>query len=238
VQTDDEIVLDGAFAAKQRITVGDWISITNDTLRVVGLSAGTNMFVIQYAFVTLNKAQEIAGLPNMVSCYQVVANRDSDPTTVAAAIQTEFPGLAVYGSDVFLQNNVREMESGILPMLYVVALIGAIVLTTILSLILSVNVLEQRHMFAVLKALGAPSGYIPGYVIQQALILATTGTLVAFGLFHPLRLLVQWMTPEVAVVSSPAHMALAGGGAVLVSLAASFLPNQRLRHIYPLEAFS
>jgi putative ABC transport system permease protein len=238
VKAHEEIVLDRAFAAKHGIAVGDRISIRDDALRVVGLSTGTNMFVIQYAFVTLRKAQAIAGLPTMVSCYQVAVDQDSEPETVAAAIQTEFPGIAVYGRDAFLQNNLREMESGILPLLYVVALIGAVVLTSILSLILSVNVLEQRRTFAVLKALGAPNGYIPGFVIRQALILATAGTLAAFSLFHPLRLIVRWVVPEVAVVSSLGHMAVVAAGVALVSLAGSILPNQRLRHVYPLEAFS
>jgi putative ABC transport system permease protein len=238
VVADDEIVLDRAFGAKHRIGIGDRISINEDTLRVVGLSTGTNMFVIQYAFVTLCKAQAIAGLPTMVSCYQVAVDHDSDPETVGAAIRTEFPGIAVFGRDAFLQNNLREMESGILPLLYVVALIGAVVLTTILSLILSVNVLEQRRTFAVLKALGAPNGYIPAFVIRQALVLATAGTLVAFSLFHPLRLIVRWVAPEVAVVSSLGHMLMVAACVVVVSLTGSVLPNQRLRHVYPLEAFS
>jgi putative ABC transport system permease protein len=238
VESDDEIVLDRAFAAKHSIAVGDRIAINDDTLSVVGLSAGTNMFVIQYAFVTLGKAREIAGLPTMVSCYQVDVDRGFTPEAVADAIRTEFSGIAVYGRHAFLQNNLREMESGVLPLLYIVALIGAVVLTTILSLILSVNVLEQRRSFAVLKALGAPNGCIPWFVVRQALILATAGTMVAFGLFHPLRLVVQWMAPEVSVLASLAHMAVVAGGVVLVGLAGSILPTQRLRHVYPLEAFS
>ncbi len=238
VRADDEIVLDHAFAAKHRIAVGDRISINEDGLRVVGLSTGTNMFVIQYAFTALRKAQAIAGLPTMVSCYQVAVDPSSDTETVAAAIREELPGIAIYGREAFLRNNLREMESGILPLLYVVAMIGAVVLTTILSLILSVNVLEQRQTFAVLKALGAPNGYVPAFVIRQALILAIAGTLVAFGLFHPLRLIVQSVAPEVSVVSSVGHMVMVAACVVVVSLVGSVLPNQRLRRVYSLEAFS
>jgi putative ABC transport system permease protein len=237
VAADDEIILDRAFAAKHRVAVGDTISIDEDSLRVVGLSAGTNMFVIQYAFVTLSTAQAIAGIPTMVSCYQVTVESDSDPETVAAAIRTEFPGIALYSSDTFLENNLREMESGILPLLYVVAAIGAVVLATILSLILSVNVLEQRRTFAVLKALGAPNGYVPAFVVRQGLALAIAGMLVAFGLFHPVRLVVRWVAPEVAVVSSLGHMAAVAACVALVSLAGSMVPIQRLRRVYPLEAF-
>ena len=48
------------------------------------------------------------------------------------------------------------MESGIIPLLFIVTLISAIVLTAILSLILSVSILEKRRDFAIMKALGSP----------------------------------------------------------------------------------
>ena len=54
-----------------------------------------------------------------------------------------------------------------MPLLYVIAFIGAIVLTALLSLILSVYVLEQQKDYAIMKALGAPSGFIPGIVIKH-----------------------------------------------------------------------
>lgn len=53
------------------------------------------------------------------------------------------------------------MESGILPLLYVIALIGAVVLTVILSLLLSINILKRRKDFAVMKTLGSPQRYLP-----------------------------------------------------------------------------
>ena len=53
VASDDEVVLDRSFAAKYAIHVGDVVRIKDDSLRVSGLSAGTNAFVVQYGFVTL-----------------------------------------------------------------------------------------------------------------------------------------------------------------------------------------
>ena len=43
------------------------IHIQNDTLTIVGISKGTNAFVIQYAFVTLKKAKSLKGEPTMSS---------------------------------------------------------------------------------------------------------------------------------------------------------------------------
>lgn len=237
VEADSEIVLDRSFAAKYGFSLGRRLPVKDDTLTVVGISSGTNMFVIQYAFVTLNRARLLAGMPDVVSAYQVVLSPGADAESTATAIRSTLPDVAVYDRTTFLENNTREMESGILPLLFAVALIGAVVLAAILSLVLSVNVLELRREFAVMKALGAPAGFIPGLVVQQALLLASAGALIGTGLFYPLAELVERLAPEISTLSSPAHVALVLLGSLSVSLISSLVPIGRLRHVYPLEVF-
>jgi putative ABC transport system permease protein len=234
---NNDIVLDQSFAVKYNIEVGDLITIQNDTLRVVGLCSGTNMFVIQYAFVSLQRAQAISGFPNIVSCYQVKLKAGFDPQRVADRIRSKFDRITVYDRSTFLKNNIQEMESGFLPLLYIVAFIGAIVLMAILSLILSVNVLEQRNDFAIMKALGSPRGFIRHIVVKQAMILAGTGTIVAFVLFFPLVKVIEKFSPEVSAVTSVKQIIMVTVGVVLISLISTVMPNRRLRHIYPLEVF-
>jgi len=237
VAADSEIVLDRSFAAKFGFRIGDRLTVKDQTLTVVGLSSGTNMFVIQYAFVTLERARLLAGIPDVVSAYQVRLKAGTNPDSVRAQVGRALADVAVYDRATFIANNRREMESGILPLLYVVALIGAVVLTAILSLILSVNVLERRKELAVMKALGAPSGFIPGLVIQQAFILAGTGTVLGIVLFFPLARLVERLAPEISTLSAPFHIGLVAVGAVVVSLVSSLVPIGRIRHVYPLEVF-
>jgi len=234
---DNQIILDHSFAAKYKKKVGDIVTIKDDTLTVSGLSAGTNMFVYQYAFITLKKAHSLVGFPGIVSCFLVNIETGADPTKIAAAIRSAIPDVVVFDRDTFLQNNIREMEAGFLPMLYVIAFIGAIVITAILSMILSVYILEQRRDYAIIKALGAPAGFIPGIVIRLALILSVTGMAIAVILFFPLIKLVEKLTPEVAAVSSIGQILSVFGGLLVISLISSFFPILKLRHIYPLELF-
>ncbi len=237
VAGDDDIVLDRSFAAKHGFRVGDRVVVKGRALQVVGLSGGTNMFVIQYAFVTLERARWLGGIPGVVSAFQLRLRPGADAGAVAAHLRRELPELAVYQRPEFLANNTREMEAGILPLLYVVALIGAVVLTAILSLILSITVLERRRELAIMKALGAPPRFVPGLVVQQALLLAGSGTLLGVAVFFPLTRLVERLAPEVATVSSPAHLALVALAALVVGLVASLVPIARIQHVYPLEVF-
>ena len=238
VQNDGEIVLDHSFAAKFRFNIGDQVIMKEDTLQVVGISARTNMFVIQYAFVTHRQAQLQIGYPGLVTCYLV---KVQDPSTVAAIrerIRDELPGLEVYDHEEFLRNNIREMQSGFLPLLYTIAAIGGIVLTTILSLILSINVLERRKDFAVMKTLGSPRRFLHGLIFEQGLQISSAGCIVALVLFFPVVRLIERLAPEVSTKISLEQISgvmLAVWG---ISIFSSLLAVRRVRRIYTLEAFS
>lgn len=234
---DDQIVLDYSFAAKYHLKVGDRLPIRDDTLTVAGLCDGTNLFVIQFAFITLRKARELLGFQSILSCYQINVEAGYDPKTVAGKIKAVSPDLAVYDHETFLQNNIHEAETGVMPLLYVVALIGAVVLTALLSLILSVYVLEQQRDYAIMKALGAPGGYIPGIVIQQSLLLAIAGLAIALLLFNPMLTAVKNFSPTISAESSVGQIMIVAAGLLVISLLSTALPLLRQRRIYPLDVF-
>jgi len=237
LRNDDQIILDYTFAAKYRLKVGDKLPIRDDTLTVAGLCEGTNLFVIQFAFITLRKARELLGFQSILSCFQVMVESGSDPIAVAANIRAVSSDIAVYDRVTFLNNNIHEAESGVMPLLYVVALIGAVVLTALLSLILSVYVLEQQKDYAIMKALGSPAGFIPGIVIQQALMLAASGLIIALLLFNPMLDAVKRFSPTISAESSANQILIVAGGLFIISLLSTILPLLRQRRIYPLDVF-
>lgn len=237
LQNNHQIVLDYAFAKKYRLKVGDRLPLRDDTLSVVGLSGGTNLFVIQFAFITINEARKLLGFPNILSCYQVFLKPGINPLAVADSIRSISQDFAVYDHETFLKNNIHEAETGVMPLLYVVAIIGAIVLTSLLSLILSVYVLEQQKDYAIMKAIGAPSGFIPMIIIQQSLLLAGSGLLIAGLLFDPMLNAVKRFSPTISAESSWNHIFIVSVGLLIISLLSSVLPLLRQRHIYPLDVF-
>jgi putative ABC transport system permease protein len=238
VQSDTDIVLDRIFALMNHINVGDKVSINNVGLEVVGFSAGTNAFVIQYAFTTLKCAQSILGFPGIVSCYLVKVRPGMDARRVSDRIHEVVHRVEVYDQQTFLRNNIKEMESGFLPLLYTIASIGTIVLTTILSLLLSVNILEKRKEFAVLKTLGAPVKFLPRVVVEQSLMITGIGYFLALVLYLPMCLLVEALTPELSPHSNVVQMAGILFASLAMGLVSSGISVQRLRRIYPLEVFA
>ena len=237
LQNNDQIILDYAFAAKYKLKVGDKLPIRDDTLTVTGLSSGTNLFVIQFAFITLNEARRLLGISSILSCYQVMIMSGYDLASVAENIRSASPDFAVFDRDTFLANNIHEAETGVMPLLYVVAMLGSIVLTALLSLILSVYVLEQEKDYAIMKALGAPAGFISRIVIIQSLILAGSGMIIAILLFDPMLSAVKKFSPTISAKSSVYQIIIVASGLLVISLLSSIIPLVRQRHIYPLEVF-
>ena len=238
IVSDSEIVIDKAFAAKMKLRIGDCIQIRDIRLKIVGLSEGTNMFVIQYGFVSLKTAHAALGLEGIVSCYLVKIKESQNIETAADEIRQEIPGVEVYTNEQFLQNNIREMESGFLPLLYAIAGIGGVVLTTILSLILSINILERRKDFAILKTLGSPAGFLPKLVVAQGLAISLIGSLLALVVFFPTARLIEILSPDVSTKSSWEQIVVVFFTVAVMSLVSSFFSLQRLRRIYPTEAFT
>jgi putative ABC transport system permease protein len=235
---DDEIVLDKSFARKFGFDAGEDVDLQGRRLKIVGISRGTNAFVIQYAFVTLRFARQLIGFPGLATCVLLNIEPGAGLGNVRDEIRRRLPGLQTYDQETFLANNVREMRSGFLPLLFTVAVIGAIVLTAILSLLLSVNILERRKDFAILKTLGSPMAFLWGMVIKQALLIASVSCAAALVLFFPLVQLIGRISPEVNAISTGGQIGGVVAAVLLMSLASSFVAIRRLRRIYFLEAFS
>jgi putative ABC transport system permease protein len=235
VAGDDEIVLDRSFAAKRRIRIGDRVTLRGRSLTVVGLSLGTNAFVIQYAFVTIARAQEISGYPGLVSCFLVRSRAGPDESR--DRIRQEVPGVDIYTQEEFLANNITEMESGLLPLLFTIAAIGGLVLAAILTLLLTINILERRTDIAVMKALGVPASHLTRLVLALAFLLSGAGTAAAFAVFFPLCRGVEMIAPEVTTATSSSHVILAITVVALISALSAFIAARRARSIFPLEAF-
>lgn len=237
-RTDDEIVLDRSLALKLGFRAGDEVDLRGRRLKLVGVSLGTNAFVIQYAFVTLRFARQLIGVPGLATCLLVEAEPGAGLGPIQEEVEGVLAGLKAYDHETFLANNVREMKSGFLPLLYTVAVIGAVVLTVILSLLLSVNILERRRDYAILKTLGSPPAFLWGLVVEQAVLIASVSCAAALALFFPLVRLIERLSPEVTTRSSAGQIAGVAAAVLLLSLASSLFAIRRLRRIYVLEAFS
>ena len=234
---EGEIVLDRVFARKHRLGIGQTIRIQGVDLRIVGLSSGTNAMVIQYAFVTLGRAQAFVGFPGLISFVAARIRAGADEGAVIAALRSRQPGLNFFGNREFIENNVLEMQSGFLAFLFIITVMGAGVLSIILILLFSLSILEKRRDFVIMKALGAPGGFIPSLVVAQAAVLGGAGAALGIILLFPVRAAVRALCPELETGMYPLQIAVVSAAVLAVSMISSAIAARRLSRFYALEAF-
>lgn len=238
VEGTGEIVLDAAFASRWGLSTGHTVQVQDVEFLVVGLSEATNMVVIQYAFASIDDVRRLYGISDLVSVFAVRARPDTDVPSLVKILQEDIPGVTVYAGEEFIANNLQEMESGFLPVLLVLAVVGSCALGAIVSLLLTIDVLERRTDLAVLKTLGAPTGYLPAAVALRALVVSAVSSVIAAALSFPVTTAIQRAAPEVAVHLDVADAVALTCGLLLVSAAGIVFPLRRLRTIFPTEAFA
>jgi ABC-type antimicrobial peptide transport system permease subunit len=237
--TDGEIVLDKALARRLKFQIGENAQINDSLFRVVGICSGTNMFVIQYAFTSLTSVQALTAVPELISAMIIQTDPSVKIDSVKAGILAALPGeVAVFDQSTFLANNRKEMNSGIVPLLYTNAIIGAVVLIAVLTLILVIMILERRRDLAVMKALGAPPGYLGRIVFQLAITITSLSCVVALALILPLLTAINTVSPEITGELWPSDAVFTCLVALAMGSVSAFIAVRRLRTIYPLEVFT
>jgi len=232
-----EIVVDRALAAKYGLTLGDSIAIHDRWFAVRGLSEGTNAVITQFVFTSLPDAEQLLGVPGIISYLLVRLRPGASPGRVAADLAQRYPTLAAFTQRQFAENNLEEMETGLLPILMTVAILGALVGGVVLMLLMYSHVLEHQIDYAILKAIGAGQSVVAGVVVRQSLLAVLAGLGAGTVLFLVGAPILRFAVPEIALSMTWRVALVTLGAALLIGLVGAWLPIRRLARIYPAEVF-
>ncbi len=232
-----EVVVDRAFARKHKLALGDTIKVKEQIFRVSGICEGTNAIAAQFVFVHLEDAQRLLGLSDVVSFYMLQGDGQTTTTNLIQSLGKFFPNMAVFSKEVFIENNIDEMKSGVLPVLWIIAFFGGILGIAIITLMLYSSVIEKRENFALLKAIGASHKYLIFLVLKQSVASAVSGFLFGFMLFYFLRPFIIWLVPEIPLGFVWGDVIGIFAAYILIGTCGSLLPIHKLSKIYPMEVF-
>ncbi len=234
---EGEIVLDDAFCRKYALALGDTLAINGRTFTVTAICTESNAIVAQFAFVTLRDAQLLLGLPETVSFILVKGRSGVHPDSLRLHLSRAWPALTVFSAQDFTDNTVRDLQKGLLPVLWVIALFGLAVGAIVTTLMLYGAVLERREDFALLKALGASHRQVSMLVLLQSLCGSIAGTVLGSILTVGVTPLLVRVVPELILSFSFASWTGVGVASVAFGLAGAWIPLRKLRRVYPAEVF-
>jgi putative ABC transport system permease protein len=237
LETEGEVVIDTVFARKERLQLGDTVTVAGTSLQVVGIAQGGNCFLYQYAFVTLIQARQLLGLNGMVNYFLVRLAPTASPQEAVTRIEQTSSLVSAYTKEQFIANNLSLTGDNFLPILRVLEVIGVLVGSALIGLTVYTLTVERSSEYGVLKAIGAPDGALYQTAVLQALYCGLFGWLLGVPCSWVVTTLAQYFVPQFPASTHPTHALWALLYMVGMSLSAAIIPARRIARIDPLIAF-
>jgi putative ABC transport system permease protein len=227
-----EIAVDALFAAQHGLGVGDRVPVLGHPMRIVGLTAGTAMFMTPLVFTTTDALAGMLGAEGTAGAILVTTGT---PGQVTERLRDQ--GLTVRTPDQLHQASLR-LATRIYgaPVRLMVALAFAAG-TLIVGLVASTRITEQQRDLGVLKALGATTGRLRRVAVTETFVLTGFGAAAAAALLLATRAVLAWWWPAFPVVVTPVTVARMSVAAAAMALLAAWLPVHRLGRLDPASAF-
>jgi len=230
------VVVDRVLAGEAGVGVGDRLDVLGRTLTVAALTSGGNK-IIQFAFFNAADGKALLGEPGQVSYYLLATKPGADLTTVGRAAAAAVPNSEPHTSAEFANAFSALVSAGFLSVVGVLVGIGFVVGGAVIALTTYTATVEKARDYGVLKAIGAQGGFVYRIVVRQSLIVGLAGSLVGIlAAAVAADLIARWV-PEFVTDLRGLDVCAVFGGALLMSIVASFVPVHRLNRIDPAIVF-
>lgn len=230
------VVIDRVLAREAGVQEGDRLDVLGRSLVVDRLTSGGNA-VVQFAFLNPVDGEALLGEPGRVSYYALAARTGADLATVGRAAVAVVRGSEAHTSVEFATAFSRLVSSGFLSVVAVLVGIGFVVGGAVIALTTYTATVEKAGDFGVLKAVGASDSFVYRIVVWQSLLVGIAGSLLGIAASAVVAGLITRWVPEFVTDLRMADVLGVFGAAVLMSIAASFVPVQRLNRIDPAMVF-
>ncbi len=255
-------VLVGRILAEDlELSVGDYITLTSPQgnltpfgmlprsrrFRIAGIfNSGFFDYDANWGFVTLESAQSLAGIGNVVSLLEIRIDHMDDANQVAAdLLKRAGEG---YSTSTWMEENQALFRALSLEKLVTALFIGLITFVAGLNIlvVLTMTVTDRSRDIAVLMSMGARRRQISKVFILQGLAVSIAGTIAGLIVGYTFANLAnRWrlipLNPEVyAIPYVPFHTNATdaiwiAAAALAISLAATILPARSASRILPVE---
>lgn len=179
----DEAVLGEGAARDLKVTLNESVTIQNRAFRVVGLLKPTKNDQDDHAlYISLEKLEELAGEPGLISLALVRAAAGVDPTLLAQEIQRILRE-SITDREFLVQSSkqLSDFVSGVLMVLRwtlgaiagISLLVGGIGLTNTMLM----AIVERTHEIGILRAIGAGRAHVVTLFLIESSILGLLGGL-------------------------------------------------------------
>ncbi len=233
----NEIIIGKTAAQNQNKTIGDNITLYNQTFKIVGIYETGSFMTDGGAYISLSKLQNLTSNTNKISNIEVKVDDNANVTQVSQAITNTYSKLATTTA-LDQANMVNGILNTINTATWAISLLAILIggIGVINTMIMSVY--ERTREIGVLKAVGWPSRRILGMIVGESIVLtlaaAVVGTVVGTVIVYGGLMLfgISSLTP----VFTLDLLVRAFGVALLVGVIGGLYPAYRASKLAPTEA--
>lgn len=241
------VILGDALAQKLGVRVGQSVILATGagrtmTATLVGLyHSGMRFTDESAAFTLLKTAQILAGQTGLVNELRVRLDDFMSARDVAARIEAQ----TGYKSVSWQEQSNDLIASFAIRNLIMYTVVGAILLVASFGTynIVSTITHEKTRDIAIMKSLGLSEALVRRIFVLEALIIGLVGMLLGFVLGYAMCRGLGALTikmpfgdaQHLPLAYTPAHYAIAGGVALVSSVAAGYLPARKAASLHPVE---
>jgi ABC-type antimicrobial peptide transport system permease subunit len=237
IRTPREMLLGKVAAKNMKKHIGDTISISGNSFRVVGIYETGVSYEDGASVIPLSEAQRIFKKPNQVSFYFVKLNDPSQGELVSQKIQARWSQVSVSRSSDYAEklNDMQTFRAMSNALSFLAILIGGVGIMNAMLM----SVFERTREIGTLRALGWRRRRIVGMIVRESLLLSALSGVVGIALGVGLGSLLSLEPTMGAFLKgeySPMLMAQAILVALILGALGALYPAWRASNLSPIEA--
>lgn len=234
----DEVIIGKSAAERSGKAVGDTISISNQTFKVVGIYETGNFQDDTGIVMSLDKLQDLTNNTGEVSLVLVKAANGTDSDELATAIQEKYPDELSTSTSLSGMDRMNQGLDVINTAVWAISLVAILVGGIVVVITMLKAVSERTREIGVLRAIGWTKKRIIKMVIGESLLLSLiaviVGLLVGIGIVEILGSI--QMIPGLMPSFSPLLFLKGIVVGLLLGIVGGIYPAYRASRLEPTEA--
>jgi ABC-type antimicrobial peptide transport system permease subunit len=171
--SDDQIVVGNYLATVSGLAVGSTVKVDGVSLNVSGIISTSNLILANAVIMPLQTAQQALGYSGLVSAI-LVSSKGVRPDTVIQTINSTIPGVVAI-DPALSESFTSPLVSSIGTITYSIDVFSIALAFLFVTIITSVNIMEQKEEFYTMRAIGSSSGSILKVTLAETGFISTSG---------------------------------------------------------------
>jgi putative ABC transport system permease protein len=235
--TGNEVIIGTTASKNMNKTVGDTLTISNQTFKIMGIYETGNFMEDGGVFMSLSSLQNITNSNGTVSSIMVKANNTQDSDNLITKIETAYPDLSNTKSMASMDrmnNGLETISTGA----WAISLLAVLISGVIVLIIMIKSVVERTREIGVLKSVGWTNKRVMTMILGESVIITVMASIVGLviGVGAVEILSSSHLLPNIQLAFSAELFLKAVGVALLLGILGGLYPAYRASKLSPTEA--